>query len=305
MKKHLLSLLVGIVCSAAYAAEPDMIVTQDGESIQVYNLEITPNAVYYTISEDSGEDVKKMSKDQILIIKKADGTKIDPSVSAEMPDVMQSGKKVENPHAHAPVTYVASGEILTDKKGNKIVPVKDNKGQDIYFRIVDGEDKTLALTSWFGKGKYEGEEYILPEYVTIGHDTYTVRYVDDKAFYIHHMKPNKRLKKLVFPSTLKKIGNKAFSCCSELQSIILPESIETVGDNAFSRVGNKYFDQIYLPKGLKTIGSYAFLLVGADFSPNGYFQGRLTSMPDFITESNCNRFGIDEEAIEVYEKRNK
>lgn len=62
----------------SYAAEPDLLVTQEGESLKVYNLDITPgDNVYY--SDEKG-NLHKISKADILIIKKVDGTKIDPQV---------------------------------------------------------------------------------------------------------------------------------------------------------------------------------------------------------------------------------
>lgn len=37
-------------------------------------------------------------------------------------------------------------------------------------------------------------------------------------------------------------------------------------------------------------------------SPNGYFMGLITCLPDFITEQNCSIFGIDNSAVRAYKK---
>lgn len=63
------------------AVNPDIIVLQSGESLKVYNIEITSgNNIYYTLEEDEESLIQKVSKDNVLIIKKADGTRIDPSL---------------------------------------------------------------------------------------------------------------------------------------------------------------------------------------------------------------------------------
>ncbi len=63
------------------------------------------------------------------------------------------------------------------------------------------------------------------------------------------------LKSVTFPSTLKKIGAKAFSHAGSLTSVTLPASLDSIGENAFEYVG---FSELELPENLKYIGAYAF-----------------------------------------------
>ena len=64
------------------------------------------------------------------------------------------------------------------------------------------------------------------------------------------------VKTVVIQEGVTRIGNDAFSYCSELQSVTLPEGIVSIGDNAFS--GTYALTSITLPQSLETLGSYAF-----------------------------------------------
>lgn len=205
---------------------------------------------------------------------------------------------------HEPITCEATGDFTLDAKGNKIISIRDGNDQLLYMRLVTEEEKTLAVAPWQGKGKYEGEKYIIPEYVKIGNDLYTVAHIDNKAFYPGTKIDTKYLKRVIFPSTLKTIGADAFAYRSCLTTVVLPEGLEEIGDMAFRRTCTENdIEQLYIPKSVKKIGSDSFRLVGKSTSPKGYSQGNLTSIPDFVNVSTCKKFGIDEEAVENYERK--
>lgn len=67
----------------------------------------------------------------------------------------------------------------------------------------------------------------------------------------------KSLQSVVFPDTLKAIGNYAFLGCTSLNSINLPPSIETIGVEAFIECVSLTIDNIILSK-LKTLSNNAF-----------------------------------------------
>lgn len=336
MRKYISIFLILFGSSLAFASDPDILVTQEGESLKVYNVEVTPKTVYYTLTEDTDADVKKMAADAVLIIKKADGTVVN-LVASDASNVSNnqetSVNKNANPDAHEPVTHKALEKefvkIHRDKeKANKFFGIKekpardelyilagDGKGQILNFRLLD--DRTLAVamsreirkTDKKGKVKiketlYEGEEYIIPDYVSVGDVTYPVTVIDPWAFV-----GCSNVKNIVFPSTLKEIGVGSFSCVGlkkvQLKRIILPEGLEKIGQQAFFFAGSKMFEQLYIPKGVKEIGKSSFSCVGGKTSYNGYFQGALTCCPDWITTGNCTQYGIDEEAVEAYERRKK
>ena len=312
MEKRLYIILSILIMSLSIkASEPDMLVTQKGETLNVYNLDLTSSEyIYYTLSDDVNSPITKILKEDVLIIKKSDGTKIDPSQNTNI----ATRNAVVNPGAHDPVTHRVTSTFYSKKAKENILVVEDGVGQVLYMRILSDQEKTLSVIKYVpNKRPYNGEmpyynreRYVIPEYVEYQNETYTVVSVDNLAFCrninIHWRKD--KMKEIVFPSTLKAIGYRSFSdrCC--LSKIILPESIERIGDMAFISCGGEAaFEQLYIPKGVKYIGEDAFRCVGNNISPRGYFQGNLTSMPDFITVGNCKNYGIDEEAVEAYEKR--
>ena len=305
MRKIALILMIITMSLGLKASKPDLLVTQNGETLNVYNLDISLSGyIYYTLSDDANSPILKKSKDEILIIKKSDGTKIDPSKYSQtsVGNENVEDKKVVNPGQHDPVTHKVTNTFYSKKAEAQILTVEDGKGQVLYMRVLSGEEKTLSVTphNGDGKGKYEGEIYIIPDFVEFENEIYSVISVDDYAFSWN----DKNLKDIVFPSTLKSIGKSAFYNLLGLEKIILPESLEYIGEYAFCYAGlSAIFEQLYIPKGVKKIGENAFRFVGPNTSFKGFFQGNLTSIPDFITVGNCTSYGIDEEAIEAYEKR--
>lgn len=77
----LLHSLMLILClfQAAELKAQDKIITNDDKIIVGYNLEIGKNAVFYTDSEDANSDLHRVSISDIMIIKKADGSVINPA----------------------------------------------------------------------------------------------------------------------------------------------------------------------------------------------------------------------------------
>ena len=302
MEKRLYIILSILIMSLSIkASEPDMLVTQKGETLNVYNLDLTSSEyIYYTLSDDVNSPITKILKEDVLIIKKSDGTKIDPSQNTNI----ATRNAVVNPGAHDPVTHRVTSTFYSKKAKENILVVEDGVGQVLYMRILSDQEKTLSVTKYRGDGKsdYNDEKYVIPEYVEFQDEKYTVISVDKSAFSPFGLRD--KIKEIVFPSTLKTIGNHSFAGRWHLSKIILPESIERIGDMAFISCGVKAaFEQLYIPKGVKYIGEDAFRRVGNNVSFRGYFQGNLTSMPDFITIGNCKNYGIDEEAVEAYEKR--
>lgn len=54
MKKiGIIIFLIGFPFMFSHAVEPDILVTQDGESLKVYNLELSSNSVFYTLTEST------------------------------------------------------------------------------------------------------------------------------------------------------------------------------------------------------------------------------------------------------------
>ena len=338
MKKLMLVMLTLVLSGlAAMAGEPDLLVNQYGESLKVYNLDITSsNYVYYTLSEEPDAPLYKILKDNILIIKKANGTKIDPTISNETKHIENAMGGAALKESYSPTTFHAIEDGFVDMKFNpykvmngyigmkkrflsyhpempkdeqlaKFILASNENGSILNFRLISAKDKTLAVARPRSeklvkhldpsKVNYECPEYSIPDYVIVGDTKYSVVEIDPGAFL-----GKKAIKNVIFPETLRIIGPRAFENC-RLKRIILPESISIVGDMAFDSNLSDAFEEIYIPKSIKSIGRYCFHFVGMHVSPKGYTEAHISCAPDFITTENCTDFGIDDNAIESYERR--
>lgn len=67
---------------------------------------------------------------------------------------------------------------------------------------------------------------------------------------------NKNIEKVILPSSVKEIGQYAFSGCTNLRKINFPENLERIWDGAF--MGCKSLEKITINKKLKQIDEFAF-----------------------------------------------
>ncbi|RYD40808.1 MAG: leucine-rich repeat domain-containing protein, partial [Verrucomicrobiaceae bacterium] len=122
---------------------------------------------------------------------------------------------------------------------------------------------TVALPDSIFYGCDKLKEVVIPA---------TVKRIGERAFY------NCRgLPELTLPAALEEIAPKAFVNCARLRNIEIPSSVTVIGDNAFKNSGIR---QISLPKGTKSLGEGAFFgcvnLVRADLPPS------LKQIPSFL-----------------------
>lgn len=102
---------------------------------------------------------------------------------------------------------------------------------------------------------FEGEELVIPPYVTFEGTEYPVTAVGDYAFNY-----NTSITSVTFPETVTRIGMQAFADCSELKSVVLPDNITALGEWAFGWSG---MEEVTLSKNLTEIGMGAF-----NYAPN-------------------------------------
>ena len=138
----------------------------------------------------------------------------------------------------------------------------ENKHYSTSGGVLFNKKKTTLI---YYPNKKSGTKYTIPK---------TVKTLGANAFYC-----NDRLKEIVFPSGLEKIGrlalfelqkvesvnlkntkvteigNYAFDFCPKLSEIKLPETLKTVGIYAFS---GHIAKNIVIPKNVETLGKYAF-----------------------------------------------
>ena len=309
MKK--ISLLISLVIFSwfnLFSIEPDILVTQEGESLKVYNLDITSGEnIYFSLEEGSNAPLHKILKSDLLIIKKADGTKIDPSLISSLNNSNKnfSQNNINNSNVRGSLTFNAIEDDFThigNKDENLYILIQDSLGNKLNLRLISKEDNTLSVAKARKECNYNVKQIIIPDYVNINGSLYTIISIDEKAF-----KGKDKINEISFPNTLVMIGEKAFEECYGLNRIVLPETLKIIGRKAFYVCGihSKEFDQIYIPKSVTKIGDNAFRRVGMrnQQSYNNYYKGSLTSIPDWINIGNCLIYGIDEEAVEEYERR--
>lgn len=283
----------------------DIIVTNDGESLKVYNLDYSSADFCYYTTEPKSDELKRIKKSDILIIKLADGTKIDPSSanSAFVPSSNGLTKK-DNPGNHPQVTHRASSEI----KSGKSFGVTDDNGQELTMKVLSATDKTLTVTKPRKGLEYNRESYLIPDFVETEDGLYSVVAIEKDAFKnIGFWVNDNNIKEIILPATLVEIGEFAFAGREGISKIIIPDSVEKIGKGAFAYCGRQsaMFEQLYIPETVKFIGPEAFRYVSNSTSYRGYFQGYLSCMPPYVTTGNCTDIGIDEEAVEAYINRNK
>jgi len=106
--------------------------------------------------------------------------------------------------------------------------------------------------SVFKEMKSRGNLLVIPEGVTE---------IADSAFWVGPLSEGRaatfleKLTALVLPSTLKRIGDSAFSNCGDIGELVLPEGLEYIGNCAFFDVKIK---RAVIPSTVKEIGSSAF-----------------------------------------------
>ena len=83
-------LMILMALSALDISAQDLIVTDDGESLKAYNVEVSSSAVFYQLSEGADAEILRMPKEKVLIIRKADGSRVDPNSVA---NTSQSSKQ--------------------------------------------------------------------------------------------------------------------------------------------------------------------------------------------------------------------
>ena len=128
-------------------------------------------------------------------------------------------------------------------------PLVDSKTDDVY--IETKSDEVGERTVEFRASNENASVVKVPESVYLNGLKFKVTSVADGAF-----KKNKKLKKVVISSSVKKIGKNAFSGCTNLKTVKMGKNVEIIGDKAF--YGCKKLGKITLPAQVKKIGKQAF-----------------------------------------------
>lgn len=87
MKK--ISLFLTFLFSVLLLSAQDIIVKNSGETIKAYNLEASGTSVFFQLSAEPDAPLQKLPKTEILVVRKADGTKLDFDAPAPQPTAQQ------------------------------------------------------------------------------------------------------------------------------------------------------------------------------------------------------------------------
>ena len=138
----------------------------------------------------------------------------------------------------------------------------------IYYNLAK---KFAFVTS--GNVGYAGE-IVIPESIVVNEETYTVKEIEEKAFY-----GSSGLTSVTIPSSVTSIGKEAFRTCSDLTAVTIPCSVTSIGESAFrncrcltsvtipssiTRIEDDTFSycsgltSVTIPSSVTCIGSYAF-----------------------------------------------
>lgn len=105
MKRFLLTFV--FICAITHNSfAQDLIVTQDGNILKAYKLDIGTKSVYFSVEDKEGADIKSILKDDILIIKFRDGGTQTFEVQQTSSQVNADGAKEEDIE---PKTFISYG----------------------------------------------------------------------------------------------------------------------------------------------------------------------------------------------------
>lgn len=76
MKRIILVIATTLMATLPLAAQ-DLIVPKSGSPITVYNVDASKAFIYYTVDNDANAPMKRMARDSVLMVRRADGTAMD------------------------------------------------------------------------------------------------------------------------------------------------------------------------------------------------------------------------------------
>ncbi len=106
--------------------------------------------------------------------------------------------------------------------------------------------------------KKERDDYVIKEYIGNVEGTLNIpegiTKISQFAFSYHNQNINK-IKKIIFPKTLKRIPEYNFEYLEQLEEVIIPEGVNSIANSAFFASGLR---EVFLPSTIDKVGKSAF-----------------------------------------------
>lgn len=157
MKNRLIMILACLWASALYLmadqAQNGIIVTEKGETINAYRIEISPNTIFYQTSDSNDAQICRMSRTDIMLIKFADGHKWLPDME-EAPaktKAQESNTVSSSNHDYSSASENERAKSISSPDKVKYIGNKDGKEANeglLLYRPTDESimgDKNLTL----------------------------------------------------------------------------------------------------------------------------------------------------------------
>lgn len=124
-----------------------------------------------------------------------------------------------------------------------------NVEENATFKVTKGDDGSEVVE--YVPIDYTNENIVVPSRMSDGKRTYDVTAIAANAF-----KNNKIIKSIVIPDSVTKIGEGAFSGCSNLQTVVLGKNVKYINAKAFYKCTK--IKKIVIPVSVEKIGKQAF-----------------------------------------------
>lgn len=147
-------ILTGSVFAFActYAMAQDRIVTKEGNTFDVYNVEIANRFIFYTENNSQDADILKMNKDDVLMIRFQDGTKtfFTDDARTQTEETVQNDNRSATVEENTVTDYSITAEENEMLKEKYRIPVEyikkpsDKEAKSFYCQFDFCQDAVLA-----------------------------------------------------------------------------------------------------------------------------------------------------------------
>lgn len=141
MKK--IGLFLTFLFSALLLSAQDIIVKNSGETIKAYNLEASGTSVFFQLSAEPDAPLQKLPKTEILVVRKADGTKLDFVAPAPQPAAQQQQTATAQ---NKPVKLTL--DMLSEEEKAENERLIKQYNEPVLFQVTKDDYASFAMSSF-------------------------------------------------------------------------------------------------------------------------------------------------------------